>query len=142
MRILGENEKPLTREEIEQQKKLVNGIYKKEKEDRDVYLKNTEEERKKSFEEGKEHISDLIDEKAFRIDRQKETVSQLKELKPDIVGTSEKIEKSIGEKAFRVEKQRELDEQRSEMHPDIEGSAEKIEKSIGEKAFRVEKQRE
>ncbi|MFW9987653.1 MAG: hypothetical protein ACFFC3_03275, partial [Candidatus Odinarchaeota archaeon] len=90
---MGENEKPLSSEEIEKQKKIVDDLYKKGKEERDIYLKRTENERKKAFEEGKDKISDLIDEKAFRIDRQKETVVQLKQLQPDIEGTGEKIEK-------------------------------------------------
>ena len=42
MRNLGENEKPLSQEEIEQQKKLVDELYKKEKEEREAYLKSTE----------------------------------------------------------------------------------------------------
>ncbi|MFX0105287.1 MAG: hypothetical protein ACFE75_07340, partial [Candidatus Hodarchaeota archaeon] len=80
---MGENEKQLSSEEIEKQKKLVGELYKKEKEEREAYLKNTEEKRKKSFQDGKEQISDLIDAKAFRIDRKKETTAQLKELNPD-----------------------------------------------------------
>ena len=105
MRILGENEEPLSPEEIERQKKLVGDLYRKEKEEREKYLKSTEEERKKIFEEAKEQISDVIDEKSFRISRQKETAAQLKELHPDLEGTAEKIEKSeryIGIALMRV----------------------------------------
>ena len=39
MRKLEENDKPLTPEEIEKQKKIVDDLYKKEKEDREIYFK-------------------------------------------------------------------------------------------------------
>ena len=72
MRKLEENEKPLTPEEIEKQKKIVDDLYKKEKEDRENYLKSFEDERKKSFEESKAMISSLISEKSFIREKQRE----------------------------------------------------------------------
>ncbi|MFX1377077.1 MAG: hypothetical protein ACFFA0_14825, partial [Promethearchaeota archaeon] len=126
---MGENEKPPTKEEIETGKKVVSDLYEKEKEERETYLKSTEDERKKAFQESIRLISDLIDEKAFMIDRHKETTSQLRELNPDIEGTAEKIEKSVGEKAFMIDRQKEIAAQRAELHPDIEGTGEKIEKA-------------
>jgi hypothetical protein len=49
VRKLEENEKPLTPEEIETQKKIVDDLYKKEKEEREQYLKSFEVERKAAF---------------------------------------------------------------------------------------------
>ncbi len=72
MRKLEENEKPLTPEEIEEQKKIVDDLYKKEKEDRENYLKSFENERKASFEESKAMISSLISEKSFMREKQRE----------------------------------------------------------------------
>ncbi len=48
-----ENDKPLTPEELEKQKKLVENLYTKEREDRESYFKSFEEERKSAFEESK-----------------------------------------------------------------------------------------
>ena len=61
-----ENDKPLTPEELEKQKKLVENLYTKEKEDRENYFKSFEEERKSAFEESKNLISSLISEKSFK----------------------------------------------------------------------------
>ena len=69
MRSLEENDKPLTAEEIEKQKSIVDKIYKQEKEEREEYFKVTEGERKKAFEESKALISKLISEKAFIRDK-------------------------------------------------------------------------
>ncbi|MDX1797538.1 MAG: hypothetical protein R3255_02705, partial [Candidatus Lokiarchaeia archaeon] len=107
---MGENEKPLSQEEIEKQKKIVDELYKKEKEEREIYLKSTEDERKLSFEKGKEQISGSIDEKAFMVEKRRELDETRKGIHADIDGTGAKIEKSIGEKAFRIEKKRELDD--------------------------------
>ncbi|MHA2471840.1 MAG: hypothetical protein ACXAES_01255 [Promethearchaeota archaeon] len=84
---MGENEKQPSKEEIEADKKLLQGLYKKEKEERDSYLKSTENERKQAFEESSELISKIIEDKAFMVDRQRKTTAELKELHPDIQGT-------------------------------------------------------
>lgn len=72
MRKLEENDKPLTPEEIEKQKKIVDDLYRKEKEDRENYFKSFEEERKIAFEESKDLISSLISEKSFMREKQRE----------------------------------------------------------------------
>ena len=72
MRKLEENEKPLTPEEIETQKKIVDDLYKKEKEEREKYLKSFEVERKAGFDESKELISAVISEKSFKREKQRE----------------------------------------------------------------------
>ena len=99
MKKLEENDKPLTPEEIETQKKVVEDLYKKEKEERENYLKSFEVERKAAFEESKELISALISEKSFKREKQRERDLERMELKPDIEQTGEAIEKTIEEKA-------------------------------------------
>ena len=72
MRILEDEEKPLTPEEIEKQKREYEELQKKSKEEREKYLKSIEEKRKKSFEESKEQISNHITEKSFLREKRRE----------------------------------------------------------------------
>ena len=72
-------------ESIEEQKKIVDKLYKKEKEEREEYLKSFEEDRKKSFEESKQQISGSINEKAFLIDLKKEQAAKMMETHPDLL---------------------------------------------------------
>ena len=53
---MSDNEKPLSSEEIEQQKKIMEDLYKRENEEREKYLKSTEGDRKKAFETSKTQI--------------------------------------------------------------------------------------
>ena len=139
MRILEENEKSLTPEEIEKQKKIVDDLYKKEREERENYLKSFEEDRKASFEESKTMISPLISEKSFIREKQRERDLERMEIKPEIEKTGEAIEKSVGEKAFMIEKHKEEEQMRKEIKPDIRGVGEAISKTIDDKAFLIEK---
>ena len=99
-------------ETIEEQKKIVDALYKKEKQEREKYLKEIEEERKKAIEESKGKISGSVNEKAFMIDRKREQIAAMKELHPDILTPAKQIRPLVEEKAFARERQKEFDEQR------------------------------
>ena len=72
MSILTDQENIMDKENIEKEKKIVDKLYKKEKEDREKYLKSTEEQRLQSFQESKENISKTIGEKSYLIERKRE----------------------------------------------------------------------
>ena len=76
------------------------------------------------------------------MEKQREIDAKKKEIKPDIMGASEKISKVVGEKAFMMSRQKEIDMKRAEIKPDMKGISDKISQSVGEKVFRIEKQKE
>jgi hypothetical protein len=77
-----------------------------------------------------EAIKSSIDQKAFRIDKQKETDQKRMELKPDFEKSTEAIERTIGEKAFQIEKQKNRDSDRMELQTDVKGIGSLIEGKI------------
>ena len=105
---MGEKEIQPTPEEIEEQKKIVENLYSKQKNETEEYLKSTEEQRKKAFEESKSEISKLIANKAFMIDQKKQQEEKLKGIakQVDISKKAENISKSIEEKAFIIDKKK------------------------------------
>ncbi len=109
MNILEENDKPLTPEEIEKQKKIVDDLYKKKKEETAEYLKIIEKDRIKSFEESKEQISENIEKKAYFIDKKKEKGETLKDIGAhvDIEKTGAIISESIEKKATLIDQEKE-----------------------------------
>ena len=130
MRKLGESEKPPTKEKIEEQKKIVDDLYKKEKEERESYLESIAEERKKTFEESKGHISDIIDEKAFMIDRQKEREAQRIELRPNIEGIGEKILGTIERQANRIGEQYDINMRSRDIKNEAKENVKKSESEV------------
>ncbi|MHA1661313.1 MAG: hypothetical protein ACTSUT_19630 [Promethearchaeota archaeon] len=141
-----ENDKPLTPEEIEKQKKIVDALYKKKKEETAEYLKSVETDRIKSFEESKEQISENIEKKAFIMGQKKEKDAALKGLREhvDIEKTGDAISGSIGEKAFIIEKKKEKDEALKGLreHIDIEKIGDIISESIEKKATLIAQEKE
>ena len=142
---MGEKEIPLTPEEIENHKKIVENLYSKKKDETEEYLKSTEEQRKKAFEESKLEISKLITNKAFMIDQKKQQEAKLKGIgkQVDIAKKGEDISKSIEEKAFIIDKRKKQVEELKDIgkHVDIEKTGQAINKQISEKAFFIDQKR-
>ena len=77
-----------------------------------------------------EKIEKTIEEKAFMIDRQKESAAQLKEIHPDITGTAEKISSTIEKRAKEIEEQKEIVDHQIDIKKEAESIVEKFESEV------------